>query len=241
MDYINLLFWAFIAAILLMLLQVVYRGVNSLRTVVNMLQLSKNIEEANRERPKSVSGMTRLALPQIARDFPEFNYAEFVARCENTLKSYFAAITEQDAGRLSGASEQLLEHTRLRVEQNRRAGQPEAFSAVVIHQTEIARYIKEKGVCRVVFQSAVEYLYQCGEAISQEKYQTKYNTELLYVQDAALAREHGLDKGFGLTCPNCGAPIRSLGTKVCEYCGTGVEEVNRYAWSFDRVYEVENN
>ena len=42
-----------------------------------------------------------------------------------------------------------------------------------------------------------------------------------------------------MTCPNCGAPIRSLGSKVCEFCGTAVQEVNHYAWSFDKIYEFD--
>ena len=41
-------------------------------------------------------------------------------------------------------------------------------------------------------------------------------------------------------CPNCGAPVTVLGAKVCEYCGSAVREINRYAWSFDRIYECIN-
>ena len=44
---------------------------------------------------------------------------------------------------------------------------------------------------------------------------------------------------FSMTCPNCGAPIRSLGSKVCEFCETAVQEVNHYAWSFDKIYEFD--
>ena len=240
LDYIKLLFWALIAALLILLVQYIRRGVNSLRTVANAVQLSRNIEEANRERPRAVSGMTRLALPQIARDFPEFNYAEFGAGCENTLRSYFLAITEQDPGRLVGASDKLREQVKLRIDQNRQTGERERFVDVKIHQTEIARYIKEKGECRVILQSAVEYRYGVSERSPLERVQTKYNTELLYVQDAGQAGEHSLDRGYGVTCPNCGAPVTALGAKVCEYCGSAVREINRYAWSFDRIYECIN-
>ena len=29
----------------------------------------------------------------------------------------------------------------------------------------------------------------------------------------------GIGSAVGTTCPNCGAPVRSLGAKKCEYCG----------------------
>ena len=39
-------------------------------------------------------------------------------------------------------------------------------------------------------------------------------------------------------CPNCGAPISTLGSKVCEYCGTPIVELNIYAWTFSNIEEV---
>lgn len=36
----------------------------------------------------------------------------------------------------------------------------------------------------------------------------------------------GIGSAVGTTCPNCGAPVRSLGAKKCEYCGSYVEPVN---------------
>ena len=46
-----------------------------------------------------------------------------------------------------------------------------------------------------------------------------------------------LGEGLGLTCPNCGAPIKNLGQKFCLYCGTGVVEVNARVWKFNAVRE----
>ena len=42
-------------------------------------------------------------------------------------------------------------------------------------------------------------------------------------------------EGLGLSCPHCGAPVRNLGQKFCEYCGSGVIEVNTRVWKFNSV------
>ena len=69
------------------------------------------------------------------------------------------------------------------------------------------------------------------------KYQTKYNVDLIYIQDRNRV-EHERDNALGVNCPNCGAPLSSLGAKVCEYCGTPVIEINIHAWSFSNIDEV---
>jgi endogenous inhibitor of DNA gyrase (YacG/DUF329 family) len=42
---------------------------------------------------------------------------------------------------------------------------------------------------------------------------------------------------MGVNCPNCGAPVKNLGQKFCEYCGTGITEVNIRSWKFDSIRE----
>ena len=39
------------------------------------------------------------------------------------------------------------------------------------------------------------------------------------------------------TCPNCGAPIKNLGAKFCEYCGSAVEVINSRVWSLEHIKE----
>lgn len=57
----------------------------------------------------------------------------------------------------------------------------------------------------VVFQSTVGYMLRIGDGEAEQK-QTRYNVELLYVQDAGAAQEHQLDAAFSMTCPNCRSP-----------------------------------
>ena len=68
-----------------------------------------------------------------------------------------------------------------------------------------------------------------------EKLQTIYEVDLVYLQDADVMGVYG--EALGLNCPNCGAPIRNLGMKFCEYCGTGIIEVNTRVWKYNAVRE----
>ena len=166
------------------------------------------------ETPKSVSGMTRLMEPQIMRDFPDFSWEEFKHRAENMLTSALLAITSGDVTTIVDASDTLKEQIRNRIGDNEASGVKENFEQIKIHQTEISNYHKEKGTCVITIQSSVEYFYskmRGDELIAgskERKTQTKYNTELIYIQDSDLAE---FDNAIGVSCPNCGAPIKGLG------------------------------
>ncbi len=193
------------------------------------------------ETPKSVSGMTRLMEPQIMRDFPDFSWEEFKHRAENMLISALLAITSGDVTTIVDASDTLKEQIRNRIGDNEASGVKENFEQIKIHQTEISNYHKEKGTCVITIQSSVEYFYskmRGDELIAgskARKTQTKYNTELIYIQDSDLAE---FDNAIGVSCPNCGAPIKGLGEMRCEYCGTKVTPVNTKVWSLHKIYEV---
>ena len=196
------------------------------------------------ETPKSVSSMTRLMEPQIMRDFPEFSWEEFKHKAENMLTSALLAISADDLNQLVEASEDIKKQVRNIIEENRLNGIGETYSQIQIHQTEIANYTKQAGKCVITIQSAVGYLHykmQDGKLLAGDqnrKKQTKYNIELVYIQDAEKA---DIENAIGTTCPQCGAPIRNLGAKYCEYCGAGVVPLNIRVWSLHKFYEVDYN
>lgn len=202
------------------------------------------------ETPKSVSGMTKLCLPQIESDFPEFHWAQWKQRCENLLKAYFAALENQDISRLEESSEELKRQTVHEIEDQNRRGVRVCYRQVRIHQTEIARYQKEAGLCLIKLQSAVEYYYEEKSASGEEeeerkgkggkkqpqgpkRQQNRYNMELVYIQDLSKVGDYAT--ALGATCPNCGAPITRLGSKFCEYCGTGVIPIDIRVWKLHRI------
>ncbi len=215
---------------------------STLRTLNLLLHEAEKQADILAETPKSVSGMTRIFGPQIERDFPEFSLEQFKNKVENLLVAAFAAVTEEDAGLLNDVSEELRRQVENQIADNRREKIRETYTQVKVHRTEVANYRKEKGTCVITFQSAVEHYHykeRDGKLIwgeKERKQQTKYNTELLYIQD-----EQMVDGGnaIGTTCPNCGAPIKQLGMMRCEYCGLAVSPVNLKVWKLHRYYEVD--
>lgn len=210
----------------------------------NLIQGLKMVADIQSETPKSVSSMTRIMEPQIMRDFPEFSWKEFKQKAENLLTSSLLAISSNDSSLLVDASEEIRKQVLNIIEDNRANSIGETYSDIKIHQTEIADYKKINGQCTITIQSAVEYMYhkmQDGTLIAgdrKRKTQTKYNIELVYIQDPTLIEKENV---IGTICPQCGAPIKTLGAKFCEYCGTGIVPINIRVWSLHKFYEVDYN
>lgn len=194
------------------------------------------------ETPKSVSGMTRIFEPQIQKDFPDFNLVQFKNKAENMLISALQAISAGNVSLLRETSNELNEQVRNQIQANAAEGVTETYRQIHIHRTEITNYVKRDGKCIITFQSAVEYFHykekegRVTDGDKERKQQTKYNIEVMYIQNEKLAK---LDNAVGTTCPNCGAPIVKLGALYCEYCGTAVTPINLKVWTLHRYYEVD--
>lgn len=193
--------------------------------------------------PKSVSGMTKIYAPRIQKDFPDFNLEQFRNMAENMLISALMAISAEDIGLLKESTGEVQAQVKNRIADNKQSGIREAYERIRIHQTEITSYVRKQGTCMITFQSAIEYLFykeKDGVLLEGDKNrltQTKYNIELMYIQDAAAA---GDGNATGTTCPNCGAPITNLGAMYCEYCGLAVTAINIKVWNLHQFYEVKN-
>lgn len=220
------------------------------RTYSNLILGSPSLREGirNRERevsatPKSVSSATGLYLPSIMKDFPEFHYDEMKSRAENVLVSFLRSVDAGNTGLLTEGTSELKDKLSLRIQMLKAQDAGEHFENIKIHRTEIQQYRKIKGRCSVVFQSAVEYRHYIkkdGQLIKGREdlpEQSKYNVELIYIQDREQVENLG-DAGLALNCPNCGAPLPGLGAKKCAYCDTPVVEFNIRTWNFSDVKET---
>lgn len=194
--------------------------------------------------PKSVSGMTQLLLPKITSDFPDFNYNEMKERANNVLTSYLRAVNDKNTAVLQDGNEEIQNQLVNHIQMLATKGLHEHFEQIRIHETEIHQYRQSEGRCIITFQTAFECYNYTTDAINKVvkgskdmKYQTKYNVDMVYIQDRSLMKNE-YDTALGVNCPNCGAPISSLTAKFCEYCGTGIVEFNIRAWSFCNVEEV---
>ena len=190
--------------------------------------------------PKSVSGATSLYLPQIMRDFPEFHAEEMKERAESVLLSYMQGVTESNYKLLSEGTRELEEELKMKIRALQNEGCKERFERIKIHRTEIHKYRKEKGRCSIVYQSTVgcvHYVEKDGKVVRGKKEmltQHRYNVEVCYIQDRDMI-EDSTDTGYALNCPNCGAPLTSLGATTCPYCDSPVVAYNIHTWNFTGV------
>ena len=165
-------------------------------------------------------------------------------RAENVLTSYLMAVSSQNPGLLKEGSRELKDKLEMHITQQKGRGEREKFESIRLHRTEIADYKKRSGRCTITFQTSLQYKHtlteEGGKLLAGNPNtleQSRYNVELVYIQDRNIVEDER-DLSLGLNCPNCGAPISGLGSKVCEYCGTPVVELNIYAWTFHNVSEV---
>lgn len=234
-----------ILVLLLIIIGIIYYAYRRIRWSIRRFSLSifgtnsllkgfSNVQNEYAATPKSVSSATDLYLPSIIRDFPEFHYEEMKERAQNVLMSYLKSIDAQDKKMLTEGTNELKEKLEMYIDSLRQMNKQEHYEQIKIHRTEIHKYKKMKGRCSVIFQSAIEFFQDASKGI---KKQAKFNIELIYIQDQDYVDNQG-DQGLGLNCPNCGAPISTLGAKTCEYCDTAIVEFNIRIWNFSDVKGV---
>lgn len=205
--------------------------------------------ELRYETPKSVAAMTSIVMPNILKDFPDFNYDEWSAKSQNILKAYIEAINSNDDTMLNettlNADSDLRNKLKNRLRELESNNEREKNEQFRIHRTEISNYTKHNGRCIITFQSSVQSKHyiedvNTGDIIDGQRenwYQTRYEVSLIYIQDRTGIEGTGI-LSKALNCPNCGAVISNLGNKVCEYCGTGIVEYGIQAWFFGDIREI---
>ena len=181
--------------------------------------------------PKSVSGMTKIYLPRILEDFPDFDYGYFRQLTENTIQNIFCFINGENVDFPEYFADSLKEQIEQKVKDLRKIGTEDRYENIRIHKTEIMKYEKNSRMYAITFQSAFEYI------ISGRKQQARYNIELAYIQDEEKAKKIRLGPILSTNCPNCGAPVKAVHTN-CEYCGSLLTAINIRTWKYIRFYEV---
>lgn len=196
------------------------------RLVRELARSVQNGELQQEEPPKSLGGMTSIYLPQILRDFPEFNWEELRTEVERSVKELLETKNVRSAG------------------------------VVRIHKTVISRYQKYNGTASILCETAAEYWTKAenqensqttarnvrqsakgqhgqNDAAQQtRKKQTVCEAELIYVYNSSLS-----GTAASLVCPNCGAPVEELGVKKCRYCGSVLEVSGARSWKVQNVRE----
>ncbi len=197
---------------------------------------------------KSVSSMTKMYMPRISRDFPEFSWEEWKSNIENVIGSYLNCVSRKDASGLSEfAGYNIEQKLKTAIENDKASGISKNYADIKFYETEIKRYSKEKGLVNIKVESSVSYFVwheRDGKVVygdKKKRKQTKYTTVLTYIQDYdKVMHSYSGDTSIILTCPNCGAPIKNLGQKFCDYCGTGIVEISTKIWRVTDIDEMKN-
>ncbi|NLY36877.1 MAG: zinc ribbon domain-containing protein [Tissierellia bacterium] len=194
----------------------------------------KKQKMSNSFKPKSLNSMELVYLPRIKRDFPQLSVEELKKKGEGTLLSAFGALASKDEELLSqDLSKEVRQKIRIQLKELQEKNQDQFYDRVEIHKTVISDYKKDHGQVWITLQTALEgyiYLLKDGKLIQGERdylSQEVYTLYYLYVQDVDLLNNK---EALGLNCPNCGAPVKNLGSKFCDYCGSGIQEINLRVW-----------
>lgn len=187
-----------------------------------LYQESKRINEVEKQRIKNISGMTKVILPVILEDFPEFNENHFYLLVEKSLRNIFLALEKKQQKYLDDEDLNIIKQKlQLQIEDLKENHISYKFDDIIFHKHAIKSYKKEKGMVILTISSSLEYYYEekkGNKIIKQDEYkkQTRYTTKFVYIVDSKQA---GFDLNvLGLNCPNCGSPVTKLTDYNCAYC-----------------------
>ncbi len=199
----------------------------------NIIEGIKNQKIALTNEPKSVFGMEKLLLPNIVKDFPNLNINEMKKMVEDSILMCLQSIEKKQVLKADYVSEAIINWIQSRIDDLNKE-EFVNYDAIKFHRTVLSQYTNKDGVYALTFQTAVEYLYKKNDT-NYEKIQNRFNTEFIYIFDDTKVSKY--QSGIALNCPNCGAPIKDLGVKICNYCGTGVIDLVKKTWILNNIKE----
>lgn len=216
-------------------------GRQNMRELKNAISNVSNLQKEEYTREKNVKGMTKLLEPEIIRDFPEFNKDLIFSICESNLRKIFNAIESQDATAINNDKEliYLREKINQQIEDMKSNNITEKFDNIEFNRQAIMAYNKNNGKATIKISTALSYYYKTNRTDKKSygdiKKQTRYTSEFVYVYDERRFTKNQVT--FSVFCPNCGAPLRGLESKYCEYCGNHVERINLKIWKMSSYKE----
>lgn len=221
------------------------RVANEFKSVLGTTNILKGVQDIQRQKsemPVALNGMNEIYLPQIERDFPDFNLDQFIEKANGDLLRTLNAIESQDVASLEDqVSPAFVEKAHNIVSDLISRGAIQHYDDIKIHRTVLSRYRKQPGHCIITLQSAVEcfdYVTVDGKISNGSKdlkQQSRYEIDMINVQDLDKIKDAGVnltDSSFGVHCPNCGAPVEGLGDTRCLYCGSPLHAIQIHSWYF---------
>lgn len=202
-----------------------YFGVSSFKKALELT------DAINENTPKSLSGMETVALPLIREDFPNLNINELKSMSEKTIIDYLGMLEKKEVKNVPLVSDKVMAYIISQVEDFSDTDNIH-FDSIKVHRTVLSKYENKNGIATMYFVTGLEYCYRKNDE-PQKKVQDRFKTEFIYIIDADKVK--GNVKAIGLNCPNCGAPIKSIGHKTCDYCGAGVIDIVKRNWILNSI------
>jgi len=184
----------------------VYRATSGWRERIRTLKnaLDEAIAaDSEPPKPRSLSSMESVAMPQILKDFPDFNPKVFAQRVRRDAKTYYESGKEGKVLFEKDATDTFRETFEDRLPKN-------VGGAIDVHRVSLSRYDSARRRKFLTCQAAVGF--QDSNGVQQER-----RLSLTYVAGYA---DDPASEIVGFNCPNCGAPLPAVGARVCVYCGT---------------------
>lgn len=211
-----------------------YTNLNALKYEI------KKGEIESKTNHKHVTGMTKLLIPKIVKDFPNFSESELYTKVETSLLAIFNSLENK---KIQNSEELVLIKEKLKetIEDYKTNKINVTYDDIIFHKHALKYYKKENGALNISISTSLEYYYKKEQDkkvisdYSEYKKQTRYTTEFIYVYDPEkIVKNQNL---IGINCPNCGAPVKDLGNKKCRYCGSGLEDINLKSWHISSYKE----
>lgn len=183
-------------------------------------------EEEDASLPKSLSSMDSIYLEQIKRDFPEINIAELKRLCEKEIFNIFNSIETKNVENLKGKMKFLAESI---IQDNK--DKKVEYNDIKIHNTVVSKYECRSGLATITFGCSFEYKKVIDN--KSKRIQDRAKVEYIYIIDENQVS--ATEKSLGVNCPNCGAPLKSLGDKHCNYCTSPIAEIVKRVWTCNDI------
>ena len=156
--------------------------------------------------PKSLSSAEPLLLDRIKRDFPEYNHELIRQRVMKDTRMFYESAQAGKCLYSDGISDQLKERLPSFLP-------PDVAGDIRVHKVALAAYDDASEDRVLTFQAAAAFRDGAG-VIRQRRLILKYLAAWSTDTMTGVKRSN---------CPNCGAPVPIVGSKVCRYCGSALK------------------
>ena len=170
--------------------------------------------------PKSLSSAEPLLQDRIRRDFPEYNPELIRQRVAKDAKTFYESARAGKCLYTDGISDQLRERLASYLP-------PDVAHGIQVHKVALAAYDDASADRVLTFQAAAAFKDTSNVTRQRRlilKYLAAWSTDTL----TGVKRAN---------CPNCGAPVPAVGSKVCQYCGTALKVWAGTSWLLTDVRE----